>query len=1005
MSLVKKGVISIVTAAAMSAMLAIPAQGASGSGSGGGNSSGGTGGSSSSGSVYADMTVDLRAADGSTLLKAYQVPSTSGSGQPTTEYCAQPVSLQPVPGINASLNPVDGRQVWVIPLQGEWLTNPPDPLPVATISACDPQPQYAMFVSDVNMERLNQARSTDSFLATKLAAVTAKLLQGSSITLESTGRISIDGVPIDAPPENAAVYQSLMLTGTVPGLPAGMAGPPALIGPTPAGPNSNSQFDAWELAAAAIGAAASKDVPVTVDTVEYYNRILGFPPSTSSSGAAYVSPWGVSFVRSVDPGTGVAMTTGEQFIDYSGFSYNRSQTFTGSVTWLDVPTMTWKVSRIADVVPFTNLSSYPEIGDRTLHGVVAFAQLADDVRALCNFIPDNTFIPGFFMDVPGTDTTAAQLRTIVDPAVGFGSLPASAFETYPFHMTASLLNPFAGSAITDARMRVTVHAPEALNADDVTVVAADGQPVTFGVGGSDLVGWWGPPSGFPVPPGYNVSTDFAVTVADHAPTGVYQVTLDLVRASDPSQVLASTTASTNVLANQPTVLWGPAVPKLATEGVAMALPLQVYSPAETGGRLALDVSGPPTLGVADVSVYGSNGAQMVAMPLTLDASGHLVGTWDVSLAAGYTPVTWYATVAVGAPVGIYSFGVGLQGANTLAPSDVSVVAPESHGQKPPGAGEDTTAPTVTVTAVGTPAATASFALAADETNVSYTCQLFVDGVAQPPEACTSPVSFRDLQPAVYVLAVTGTDAAGNVSTPVIVTWTVGAPASGVVITSAPSGTLTVGQSGSVSFSATGPAPLQLAAVGALPAGVTFTDNGDGTATLGGAAVAGTEGTYELVVVAWSGNTATSQTFVLTVAAATTAPGTTSPGTQTSGPGYWLVASDGGVFAFGDAGFYGSAGSVRLAAPIVGMAASSDGRGYWLVASDGGVFAFGDAGFYGSAGSVRLAAPVVGLERDRQTGGYWLVGSDGGVFGFGAPFAGSAGALPLRQPVVVMSSAA
>jgi hypothetical protein len=30
-----------------------------------------------------------------------------------------------------------------------------------------------------------------------------------------------------------------------------------------------------------------------------------------------------------------------------------------------------------------------------------------------------------------------------------------------------------------------------------------------------------------------------------------------------------------------------------------------------------------------------------------------------------------------------------------------------------------------------------------------------------------------------------------------------------------------------------------------------------------------------------------------------------------------------------------------------MAASPDGHGYWLVASDGGIFTFGDAGFYGS----------------------------------------------------------
>ena len=66
-----------------------------------------------------------------------------------------------------------------------------------------------------------------------------------------------------------------------------------------------------------------------------------------------------------------------------------------------------------------------------------------------------------------------------------------------------------------------------------------------------------------------------------------------------------------------------------------------------------------------------------------------------------------------------------------------------------------------------------------------------------------------------------------------------------------------------------------------------------------------------------------------------------------GNGYWLVASDGGIFNYGDAGFYGSTGSIQLNKPIVGMAATPDGKGYWLGASDGGVFNYGDAGFFGS----------------------------------------------------------
>ena len=121
-----------------------------------------------------------------------------------------------------------------------------------------------------------------------------------------------------------------------------------------------------------------------------------------------------------------------------------------------------------------------------------------------------------------------------------------------------------------------------------------------------------------------------------------------------------------------------------------------------------------------------------------------------------------------------------------------------------------------------------------------------------------------------------------------------------------------------------------------------------------------------------------------------------------GKGYWEVAADGGLFAFGDAGYYGSTGNLHLNQPIVGMASTPDGRGYWLVASDGGVFAFGDAGYFGSMGGQPLNRPIVAIA-SHDSSGYWLVASDGGVFSFGsAPFYGSTGNLTLAQPVVGMS---
>jgi hypothetical protein len=79
----------------------------------------------------------------------------------------------------------------------------------------------------------------------------------------------------------------------------------------------------------------------------------------------------------------------------------------------------------------------------------------------------------------------------------------------------------------------------------------------------------------------------------------------------------------------------------------------------------------------------------------------------------------------------------------------------------------------------------------------------------------------------------------------------------------------------------------------------------------------------------------------------------------NGQRVWLVGIDGGVFTPVDnttqgtsapSPFYGSLPDIGVTpvAPIVGMAATPDGGGYWMVGADGGVFAFGDAAFYGSA---------------------------------------------------------
>ena len=107
-------------------------------------------------------------------------------------------------------------------------------------------------------------------------------------------------------------------------------------------------------------------------------------------------------------------------------------------------------------------------------------------------------------------------------------------------------------------------------------------------------------------------------------------------------------------------------------------------------------------------------------------------------------------------------------------------------------------------------------------------------------------------------------------------------------------------------------------------------------------------------------------------------------------GYWLVASDGGVFAFGAAPFLGSTGATRLNRPVVGLTADPAGRGYRMVAADGGIFSFG-APFYGSLGVDAAPPPASGpWPRPPTATATTCSAGDGGVYAFGdAPYLGRA----------------
>jgi hypothetical protein len=101
-------------------------------------------------------------------------------------------------------------------------------------------------------------------------------------------------------------------------------------------------------------------------------------------------------------------------------------------------------------------------------------------------------------------------------------------------------------------------------------------------------------------------------------------------------------------------------------------------------------------------------------------------------------------------------------------------------------------------------------------------------------------------------------------------------------------------------------------------------------------------------------------------------------------GQIAVRPDGGVFNYAGSRFYGSLpGLGATIKNIVGVAPTKTGNGYWLVGSDGAVYAFGDAGYHGSGtgnpgwGIGTLANPVVGITLDEaKQNGYVIVADNG-----------------------------
>ena len=358
---------------AMGGQVVSAAPGDNGNGGGGGGGGGHAGGSvgkpdspgkpdvpgRGKGGLYGDLRIVLRSVDG--------LPMLDGNS------CEQPITKAPISG-TAVTNPVDGTT-------DNYL------IPLVDGDECDVEPAYAAFVQEVEFGRLNLGRSPEKVLARQLADATATLTGVPLLALDAAGRLMDADEPpsftIDSPGQNLAIHQELQ-EHTV--LPAGITLPTPLV----------EGYDFMDHAAAALGAAADKTGQVTPDLLVYNNRVLGTPDDQTWQVPPL--PEGEGPVLLV--GDGTIGVDGEKYLNYRDYSYDRAATYPGYVSGFRVPSgAPFAGTIMAEVF---GSEEYPSGEQFDEANILAFAQRADDARAVIEYVHETTSHVVLCVDSVGT---------------------------------------------------------------------------------------------------------------------------------------------------------------------------------------------------------------------------------------------------------------------------------------------------------------------------------------------------------------------------------------------------------------------------------------------------------------------------------------------------------------------------------------------------------------------------------------------------------------------------
>lgn len=212
---------------------------------------------------------------------------------------------------------------------------------------------------EVELERLNVGRSPSGVLSSRLSEAVGVINQATAVSLDESGRIvlTIDGeeTTIDSPLENMAIYVQLMNEGTL-----GLTLDNAVLGDLAFLNDGTLTSEDLTAAASFFAAASGKYTPVTVDSVVYVNNFLGVEGAITQDGTKYV--------------------------DYSTFSYDRSDVYEGVMVDVLVETSpgTYETQSVDLYEAVFGGNDYSSAS-----GIDGFTQATDDARAVIAFVHDN----------------------------------------------------------------------------------------------------------------------------------------------------------------------------------------------------------------------------------------------------------------------------------------------------------------------------------------------------------------------------------------------------------------------------------------------------------------------------------------------------------------------------------------------------------------------------------------------------------------------------------------